>query len=152
MFSPKFVLWFLISIFIVHNIATGLAIYWIYFWFDIPMHFLGGFWVALVGLVFVFNFQKPIFKEREILGFNLSEKTALVLSAFLIIVSFTALIGVLWEFYEFLWDIFISVKTPAVIMGGDNVDTLKDLFFDLLGGSTCVLIYLILPIKHLMSH
>ena len=72
MFSPKFVLWFLISIFIVHNIATALAVYWIYFWFDIPMHFLGGFWVALVGLVFIFDFKKPIFKEREILGFNLS--------------------------------------------------------------------------------
>ena len=116
------------------------------------MHFLGGFWVALVGLVFIFDFKKPIFKEREILGFNLSGGISSALSALLIIVSFTVLIGALWEFYEFLWDIFISVKTPAVIMGGDNVDTLKDLFFDLLGGSTCVLIYLILPIKHLMSH
>jgi len=78
-------------------------------WFDMPMHFLGGFWVALF---FIFLLSKEDFSWKF---------TFKVLGG-------VFLIGALWEIFE------VSVNLITVRENFDLPDTFSDLFFDLLGG------------------
>ncbi len=55
--------------------------------------------------------------------------------------SFVALIGVFWEFFEFFYDILISSRGYSGFMQLGAADSLGDLFFDLLGGSVFFVIY-----------
>jgi len=100
------------------------------------MHWGGG--VAAALLFFYFFSQKLKITNQPLF-------VALVLTA-----SFAAFIGVLWEFFEFFLDIFISetgylafFKTaPALAKSVSDIyrDTLSDLFFDILGGATAAFI------------
>ena len=133
MFSSKLIIGLLIFILVVHVLATINHWYWTYRWFDMPMHFLGGFWVAIVFL-------------------SLDSKFKILNSKFLVnvilILGFAALVGVLWEFFEFLLDAFLSKDGYSgsfqVLRYGVKdlyTDTLSDLFFDLLGGLTMAAIF-----------
>ena len=99
------------------------------------MHFLGGFWLAAA---FITLNSKLRIKNSEF-----AVKLPNYLITILITLSFAAFIGVLWEFAEFLFDIFISSGGYAKIVQQDAADTLGDLFFDLLGGLTVAIIFLI---------
>lgn len=130
MFSSKIIFVFLIAVLSAHVLATVNYWYWQYFWLDMPMHFLGGFWVAMFFLWFSNKYFPNIF----------SENLFLLVSA----LSFVALIGVFWEFYEFFYDIFISSRGYSGSLGSMQLsaaDTIKDLFFDLLGGSALLAVY-----------
>ena len=89
--------------------------YWYFsiWWFDMPMHILGGFWV---GLVFIW-FLKP-----KDLSFN----------AVLKIILGALFIGLLWEVFEIFAYNFIT-QTPFNVL-----DTLSDLCFDLAGAGLSV--------------
>lgn len=105
----------------------------VYLWFflnarpfrnlDVPLHIAGGFWSAL----FIFW----IFKKRK-------DPYLLTVSweiSLLLVVSFSVFVGMLWEFYEFLYDVFISsTRSYAYLLQLGTADTIKDLFFDLVGG------------------
>jgi hypothetical protein len=80
------------------------------------MHFLGGFWVGLFLLWFLFeeNFSKTFFLK---------------------IVLGVLLVGGLWEVYEVLIN-NIYAQNPF-----DALDTASDIFFDLSGG-LCAILYL----------
>ena len=80
----------------------------------------------------ILNYQFPI--SEESLRKNL-------LSYFIIILSFVALIGIFWEFYEFLSDFFLSSKNYTQIFQQGAADTMGDLFFDLLGGTVLSLAF-----------
>jgi uncharacterized membrane protein YjdF len=54
----------------------------------------------------------------------------------------SALGGILWEFHEFLFDYFIAKKGRYLFTQLGVVDTMSDLFFDLIGGLTAGLIFL----------
>lgn len=107
----------------VHVLASVYKLYWTYWWLDIPMHFMGGF---LAALVFFWFFKKfPSF-------FNIENDFLVTL---IFILGWVALIGVLWEFVEFLYAVLVISKDRLI----DSqvlwlFDTLKDIFFDLLGG------------------
>jgi len=90
------------------------------------MHFFGGFWVAMF---FVWLYHSKI---NQLPNY----------STILIILSFVALIGVFWEFLEFFYNVFISSKGYRGYMQLSAADTIADLFFDLIGGSTLLGIYL----------
>lgn len=64
-----------------------------------------------------------------------------------LILSFVALIGVLWELWEFSYDFFIS-SYPQPLQQG-MADTMGDLFFDLVGGLTAFVFYRICLVKKL---
>lgn len=96
------------------------------------MHFLGGFWTAMAFIYLISAYQFPISKE----AFNQN-----FLSFLIVILSFVALIGIFWEFYEFLNDFFLSSKAYAQIMQQGAADTIADLFFDLLGGTVFIVIF-----------
>lgn len=63
------------------------------------------------------------------------------LISLVIVLSFTALIGVLLEFTEFFYDIFISSRGYSGFLQLGAADTIADLFFDLLGGLFFLIIY-----------
>jgi hypothetical protein len=93
-------------------------VYDLYPWFDIPMHFLGGFSIAFTSFLFL-----KFFKEKKIL---IIENKFLYL---FIILAFVALVAVLWEFYEFFLDAFFNFNTIVSLE-----DTLLDLAMGLFGG------------------
>jgi len=90
--------------------------YWSYWWYDIMMHFLAGFWVCGMVLWVCFfsgsaKISRPIRKSR----------------AYLTALGITFLIGLSWELFEFSLDTFI------VFQQNDLVDTMSDLGMDMLG-------------------
>ncbi len=95
-------------------------------WLDIFMHILGGIWVAFIFFYWFFERDGFLHKKN---GFwpNL-----------ILCLSFVALIGVLWEFYEFFFDYFVLTQHQQSL-----ADTMKDLFNDLSGGFLVSIYYLL---------
>lgn len=93
-----------------HVIALKLSLYWHFWWFDMPMHFLGGAIVAL-GLFFLIDIKFPLSTVFERLPFTLLAVLAVALA---------------WEYFE-LWA-GIPIESDYV------VDTLTDLVMGLSGG------------------
>lgn len=126
MFSLKLIISLLVVILIFHAVAIINYWYWIFLWLDIPMHFFGGFWVAIF---FIWLYHSKI---SQLPNYFIS---------FLIVISFVALIGIFWEFLEFFYDVFISSRGYSGYMQLSAADTIADLFFDLVGGSILFVIY-----------
>ncbi len=80
---------------------------------DMPMHFLGGFWLGLAA-IYLFLFGNQSFKS--------------ILGIFLIIL----IVGVGWEMFEILVDKFITYDLS------NSLDTVSDILFDLAGGLSAV--------------
>lgn len=84
-------------------------LYWTHWWWDIPLHVLGGLWAGLFGA-----WVLTIFDTR-------SSLTRCVLAAFLL--------GTTWEVFEY--GVFGANASPFMSY---PLDTAKDLFNDVLGG------------------
>ncbi|RJQ31311.1 hypothetical protein C4572_02670 [Candidatus Parcubacteria bacterium] len=116
-------LFFLFFLFIsFHVFSLYASLYWKLLWLDALMHLLGG---TLVGAFFIWW------------GY-FSGKLDLPKNSTLFLVVFTlggvALVGVLWEFYEFVIDKLVTKDNHISIFQPGLVDTLQDLFLDLVGG------------------
>ena len=85
-FSSKTIFSLLIFILFIHALATVNFWYWRFPWFDIPMHFFGGFWVAMAFLYF-----DPKIEILKINGLKFLTDAAAVL-------AFVALIGIFGNF------------------------------------------------------
>lgn len=97
--------------------------------FDALLHFLGGMFIGLVGLYWL----------RAHLGTDVEvRKTYIVVVG---ILGFAALVGVSWEFYEFLADRFFS-SVQGFLNQPNLADTMSDLFFDILGSAAALLLSL----------
>jgi len=109
----------------------GLSFDWYHaiWWFDIPLHMLGG---AFIGILFLY-----IFREKFLLLNELSLFPLTILG-----VGFVMWLGVLWEFYEFFADVFI-LKHYALLgsPGWIRFDTLKDLLDDMIGGAIAIILF-----------
>ena len=64
-----------------------------------------------------------------------------VFGALVLTLGFVALIGVFWEFYEFLRDFYLLTGGKISVFQSSFADTVKDLFFDLVGGTTAFAIF-----------
>lgn len=96
------------------------------FWFDTPMHLMGGMFIGIL-FVYIFRIRHDLLKTESVLTFIIFG------------VGFTVLTGVLWEFYEFFADVMIFKRYPFLdTPGGVHFDTLKDLFNDIVGGAIAV--------------
>lgn len=84
-----------------------------FFWFDMPMHFLGG----------LASFLLLVYLMHEKCANHHFHKSFLVKILFLALA-----VGVAWEVYEYLAQIIISHDR------WNYVDTLSDLLFDTIGG------------------
>lgn len=89
----------------VHVVAIQYYLYWHYIWLDIPVHFLGGVWAALVALWFI-------------AAFGLPQRVLLVMAAVLAI-------SIGWEVFE--------VMAGVPMEANFALDTSIDLTMDTLG-------------------
>ncbi len=107
----------LASLVIFISLINFLAIkfHWYYsiWWFDMPMHFLGGMWVGLFHIWYLIH--------REL---SAKEIGQVILGVF--IVAFA------WEAFEFI------LNAQTVKNAFDLRDTVSDLFFGLSGGFTAI--------------
>ena len=124
-----FVLSLLIFILVIHILAIANFWYWSIDWLDIPMHFLGGLWVAL--------FFFWILKKRFVQVSQVLEGNFLLLG--ILSLGFVSLIGIGWEFYEFLYDKYLA--KGLLLIQASVTDTMTDLFFDWVGGLIAILVY-----------
>lgn len=103
-------------IFIMNLLANKFYWYASISYFDMIMHFLGGFWV---GLCYFYFFQvKSIF-----------------ISNILKLLAFVFCIGLGWEVYEIL------VNKAVAQNSLDYLDIGSDIFFDLLGGAVAAIYF-----------
>jgi hypothetical protein len=113
----------------VYVFSISNSLYWFFPWMDIPLHFLGGLWAAVFFAWLNLKFNLRFFEGRNFLW------------NFVLTLSFAALIGVLWEFFEFSRDFFSSSMDISKMAQISVSDTMGDLFFDLLGGAFFVLAF-----------
>ena len=106
----------LILIVILHFLSLYFNWYWTYKWFDIPMHILGGLWVALTAL-WIFCYYGRV---NSIINY----KSKTFLTVFITIL----VIGISWEIFELLGKITF-LNDP-----GYWADTTKDMINDFIGG------------------
>ncbi len=116
------------------HIIGLIALYSWYPGYDIFMHFAGG--VAMALLAFA------IF-DHQIKGVTFKSKQTWVkrLFYFFVVVGFVMLIGVAWEWHEFISDQLLAPFFHWTIPAQPSVaDTMKDLFDDFLG-AVCVVLW-----------
>lgn len=120
---PTSLIFLLIIIAVVNALAEAHHWYWKMRWFDMPMHFASGMWLAGIALWWYY-FRRGMTPRRllPILGVGL----------------FLAIgVGFSWEVYQSTIDI---IKVGHI---HSMKDTLSDLLFDILGGTTlAVSVYL----------
>lgn len=106
---------FVSFIFILNFIAGKLYWYSSIWWFDILMHFLGGFWLGLVFLWFLYNdLHKPQLSKDN----------------FIKLILGVLFVGFGWEIYEIIVNDLLAKNTF------DLFDTSLDMICDLTGGIT----------------
>ena len=109
-------------LFCFHLVLVSLGLYEKYHWPDIPMHVLGGVFIA-----YSFNLAIKYFQEKKLL----SELNLLSRTVFLFALTSSAV--VIWEFGEFALDFFFDTSAQASIE-----DTMLDMFLGMLGGTALI--------------
>jgi hypothetical protein len=112
----------ILIIFILQILALYFHWYGSIWWYDMPMHFLGGFFLSLFALSIYFSNNRHL---------DLTFKKLIWLS-----LASVFAIGVAWELFEFNVDRFFSLNLHRPI------DSWSDLFFDLAGGLAFVFYFL----------
>lgn len=118
---------FLVIIFFSNLVGMYLGMY-SYWWFDMTHHFLGGFFVAMLMTYYLADILEP-----RISGYELRP-----LKKYLLIAGAVSLVGVIWEFYEYVASqilikpIYDNLGIRIYFMG-DLDDTINDLLMDVLG-------------------
>lgn len=125
--NPGF--WLLVFLLIINLVCGFFLNFYLRFWFfDIILHFFGGFGAALFARYF---FSKDLEKTSR---FGL----------LVFLVSFGIAVGVFWEFIEYGISI-VSKQTASPLDGidffGDAEDTISDLLMDALGAFTPAMLH-----------
>lgn len=95
--------------------AVHYHLYWRIWWYDIPIHFLGGMVLGGLGIWFLFSLKQSVFSW-------LSGRRM-----FALVIIFTFCAGTTWEIFEY------SLGDTLNTIGSYPLDTIKDLVMDLLG-------------------
>ncbi len=109
-----------VGTFVLNTIGVWLSVYSILWWYDMPMHYFGGLFTALLVISFLLRYE-------------FFQKMSLVKVSVITIVS-TFIIGLVWEGYEVIFAI-IAGNTHLVL------DSISDLFFDMAGSVQAIFIY-----------
>ena len=112
---------YIILLFIANSIAVKLYWYYSIWYFDMPMHFLGGFCVGL-ATIWLWSYKNE--------AFHISPK--LIYEVILVVL----IIGVGWEIFEIIFNNIIA-QGPF-----DILDTIHDVIFDLSGGTFAILYFI----------
>lgn len=133
MHSPSliFLLLFLAAILTLHVLSVVEEWYVTIDWIDIPLHVAGGMWVALVFL-YVQERYAPGLPTVVPWWMNI-----------LLIAGFVMLVGVMWEWLEYGFDLFFAQDRASWRAQLGLPDTMGDLFADLMGGIAVGLYFLL---------
>lgn len=101
-------------------LATYFSWYRLIWWFDMPMHFLGGVFVSWLVLYIIYKFSK-----KTVLN-NLDTYKKIFL--------LTLIVGLGWEWFEWATDIFTGANDMHLL------DSYSDLFFDMAGSLVVIFI------------
>ncbi|PIP69199.1 hypothetical protein CO033_01090 [Candidatus Nomurabacteria bacterium CG_4_9_14_0_2_um_filter_32_10] len=104
-------------IFLLNYLAMEFYWYSSIWYLDMPMHFLGGFWLGLI-VIYLFFLKDDVFK-----------------SIFKIL-FFVSSIGIGWEIFEIVVNNYVTQNYF------NYLDTISDIFFDLSGGLFAILYFL----------
>jgi hypothetical protein len=107
-------------IFILNFLAQKFYLYFSIWWFDMPMHFLGGLWLGFFFL-WILSYKDTVLK-LDVLSVLKTLSGVLVL-------------GIFWELFEFYF-INHMAENPFNVL-----DTVSDIFFDIAGGLLGVFYY-----------
>lgn len=110
------------GLFCFHLVLVFLGFYERQPWIDIPMHVLGGVFIA-----YSLNLAITYFQERKLA----SELNMLSRSVFLFALTSSA--TVIWEFGEFTLDFLLGTNAQASLE-----DTMLDMFLGLVGGTALI--------------
>lgn len=110
-----------IVLLLIHDVFLKTNIYYVIANMDVAMHLIGGAAVAWATWVFAVYCYEAKKLPKLPLGF-------LVLFA----VGMACTVGVVWEFYEFIHDVFTGSDYQNILTTG-VADTMKDLADDLIG-------------------
>ncbi len=108
----------------VNTFADQVHLYYLLWWFDIPMHILGGLWVALTSMVIYYHTGWVHRHDRS---------TSFVVAAML---TAALTIGIFWEVFEYSVEHFVKLNDNGVF------DTLKDLLDDMIGAVIASVIFI----------
>lgn len=97
---------------------------------DIPMHFLGGLVMALLGLAIHHCVASTYHTKHSPVWYN-----------YTFVVGFAMLVGIAWEFHEYVFDQTINVWYNLPRAQVSVADTMKDFFLDWLGASIAFLAF-----------
>lgn len=97
---------------LLHHSALFFGLYWLYSWFDMPVHFLGGLWVGLAALWLLLRFAGDTVSRGRLAALILGSGIA---------------VGAAWEVFEY--NIGLAPISHQVYV----VDTVLDLSMDLAG-------------------
>lgn len=109
--------------------ALAVVFYWYdaIWWFDMPMHTVGGVLVVFVGAAFLFSRIK-----RLPVG-----------ELFITLALFVFIVGLAWEYYEYVVQFYIKSVHLA-----DIADSISDLICDMVGGSIGALFVILLKKRY----
>ena len=114
--------WAPLSLYVIYRVAKAFGAYLAYPPLDVPTHFLGGVAIA-------YFFRSAIANSQKLVG-NIPVPIQILFA-----LTCTGTTTILWEFLEFVSDYFFHTN---MILG--LKDTLKDMFFGLLGGLILLLL------------
>lgn len=126
------------TVLFVHGLAIVFSLYGLWKWFDIPMHFAGGFAIGLLALAI---WQQGI-SEVKFKGWFARHLEWWIVPLF--VVGFVSFVGIGWEMYEYVMDqwftavidgVYRMVRQPSIS------DTMFDFAMDILGGLTALVFY-----------
>lgn len=123
--SKNFIAWFvaLVAVLTIVGHFTPFS-FTRYYWFEETLHFMGGVWLAAVFLYF--------FKNRSDI-FDIKKN---FLATLTFVLGFTALVGIGWEFFEYLVWLFLGGGIIITLP-----DTMLDLFLDFAGALLLSLVW-----------
>lgn len=129
----KILIAFLVFLFVFQTASIIFSLYWRFPWIDNLTHFWGGA-TAGMGMIWWTFYSAKV---------SPATKGLPKIYTFVAILGFVAIVGIFWEFYELIVDRLITKNNYiAILQFGGLIDTMKDLFVDLLGGSVAILKFL----------
>jgi len=110
--KPYFKEFFISSLLVavLHYISLKFFLYWTVSWFDIMMHFLGGFVISIFIIFILYSYS-----DFE----NLKRHKIFLLS---LIIGLTLVVGLTWE----LWEIFVGFTDTLNDLGDTVIDVIMD--------------------------
>lgn len=134
-----FALLWIFLVFLANAIALYFDVYRSLYWLDIPMHFFGGYTVAILAIAVYAWIRDRV--DIRVKKRKQSSWAALVLEG-IFVIGFVMIVSVAWEIWEFLMDAFATafVDRFGATQPG-MADTMNDFLNDGVGAVTAWLLW-----------